>query len=281
MQQNYTIIFDRTQNYSTQEASLEELNRHRWKNGFICPKCGRDKSYQLKHRHLNECSECGCKVSPTADTVFEPTRLTLTKWFATFYLMGAGKAGILAQRLSKMTGVFWPSFYRMLRNLRQAMGNRDRGYRFKGLVEVDNAFIGGRKPSKRGLCQRRKVVIFVVEQRENGMGLMATRLVERVNSLLGQEYSRRISPESQVRTDAFCGFWVIRIGMKPIPPRRRKWMNGFPRFILSSAISRVFWRDPSTGYRIDTFRNIMTNLCSTQSQILETSATGWIAESRR
>ena len=239
------------------------MNRHRWENGFICPKCGHDKSYQLKHRHLNECTECGCKDSPAADTVFESTRLPLPKWFVTFYLMGAGKAGILVQWLSKTIGVFWPSFYRMLRNARQARGYRDRGYRLKGLVEVDNAFVGGRKPSKRVRgAEEKKSVIFAVEQRENCMGLMEVRLVGRVNSVLVQEFSRRISPESQVRTDAFCGFWVNRTGTKQRPPRRRKWMNGFPRFILSSAISRVFWQAPSTGYRIDAFRNIMTSWCS-------------------
>lgn len=263
IQQNYTIIFDRTQKYSTQEACLKELNQYRWKNGFICPRCGHDKSYQLKHRHLHECTKCGCKVSLTADAVFEPTRLPLSKWFATFYLMGTDNAGIFAQRFSKMIGVFWPSFYQMLRNLCQAMGDRDCVYRFKGLVEVDNAFVGGRKPSKRDpSAEEKKSVIFAVEQRVNGMGLMEVRIVGRVNSLLIQEFSRRISPESQVRTDAFCGFWVNRTGTKPRPPRRRKWMNGFPRFILSPAISRVFWQALSTGYRIDTFRNIMTSLCS-------------------
>ena len=30
--------------YSTQEACLEELNRCRWKSGFICPKCGHQAS---------------------------------------------------------------------------------------------------------------------------------------------------------------------------------------------------------------------------------------------
>lgn len=70
-----------------------------------------------------------------------------------------------------------------------------------------------------------KVVIFVVEQRENGMCLIAACFVERMNSVLVQEFSRRISLESQVRTDAFCGFWANRIGTKPRPPRRRMWMK--------------------------------------------------------
>ena len=82
MQQNPTNFFEWTQKYSTQEVCLEELSRHHWKGGFICPKCSHDKSCQLKYRHLHECAKCGRQVSPTASTVFEHTRLPLPKWFA-------------------------------------------------------------------------------------------------------------------------------------------------------------------------------------------------------
>ena len=44
MQRNLAKFFERTQKYSTQAACLKELNRHRRINGFICPKCGHDKS---------------------------------------------------------------------------------------------------------------------------------------------------------------------------------------------------------------------------------------------
>ena len=117
MQQNPTNFFEWTHKYSTQEACLEELSRRRWKDGFICPKCGLDKSCQLKYRHLHECAKCGRQVSPTAGTVFEHTRLPLPKWIAAIYLMGADKGGISAQPRSKMIGVSWPTAYRMLRIL--------------------------------------------------------------------------------------------------------------------------------------------------------------------
>ena len=118
MQQNPANFFDWSQKYSTQEACLEELSRQRWKDGFICPKCGHDKSYQLKHRHLHECTQCGRQVSPTAGTVFKHTRLPLPKLFASTYLVAADKGRISAQRLSKTIGVSWPTAYRMLRILR-------------------------------------------------------------------------------------------------------------------------------------------------------------------
>ena len=210
MQQNPTNFFEWTQKYSTQDACLEELNRRRWKNGFICPKCSHDKSYQLKYRHLHECAKCGHQVSPTAGTVFEHTRLPLPKWFAAIYLMVADKGGISAQRLSKMIGVSWPTAYRMLKNLRQAMGDRDRSYWLEGLVEMDDAFVGGRKPGKRGRgAEGKKPVIFAVEWREDGMGFMAARVVDRVNSEQVREFAKRISQNSEIRTDAFRSLRVL------------------------------------------------------------------------
>ena len=123
MQQNITNIFELTQKYSTREACLEELNRHRWKNGFNCPNYGHEKSNQLKHLHLHECAKYDRQVLPSAGTVFEYTRLPLPKWFASMYLMGVDKGGISAERLSRMVDVSWPTAYRMLRKLRQSMGN--------------------------------------------------------------------------------------------------------------------------------------------------------------
>ena len=73
----------------------------------------------------------------------------------------------------------------------------------KGLVKGDDAFVRGRKPGKRGRdAEGKKPAIFAVEQRENGMGFIAARLVERVNSEQVQDFAQRISPHSEVRTNA-------------------------------------------------------------------------------
>ena len=104
----------------------------------------------------------------------------------------------------------WPTAYRMLRNLRQSMGDRDRGYWFEGLVEMDDAFVGGRKPGKRGRgAEGKKPVIFAVELREEGMGFMAARVVKRMNSDQVRDFARRISPNSEIRTDALHALRVL------------------------------------------------------------------------
>ncbi len=88
MQQNPTNFFVWPQKYSTQEACLEDLSRRRYIDGFICPKCSYDNSYQLKYRHLHEWAEYGRQFSPMAGTIFELTRLLLPKWYTVDLLYG-------------------------------------------------------------------------------------------------------------------------------------------------------------------------------------------------
>ena len=136
--------------HATEKACKDTLARQRWRNGFICPKCGHPRAYQLKYRHLRQCASCHHQVSPTARTIFEYSKVPLAKWFAAIYLMSADKGGISAQRLSKMIGVQWRTAHGMLRKLRQAMGERDQTYDLNGLVKLDDAYIGGRKSGKCG-----------------------------------------------------------------------------------------------------------------------------------
>lgn len=100
-----------------------------------------------RHR-IRRCQGCDYHASPTVGTVFEITRLPLTKWFAAIYLMTADKGGISAERLRKLIGVTWRTAQLMLDKRRQAIANQDRQYvlglTMNSCVELDEAFIGGR-----------------------------------------------------------------------------------------------------------------------------------------
>ena len=62
--------------------------------------------------------------------------------------MASDKGGISAVRLSRQIGVSWLTASRMLRKIRIAMGHRDSVYRLHDLIEIDDAFIGGRCSGK-------------------------------------------------------------------------------------------------------------------------------------
>ena len=116
MQWNLSNFFEWVQMCSTQVACLQELNRYRWKNGLVCQKRRNDKSCQLKHRHLHECSKNGRQDLPTIGTAFVHTRLQLPKRFVAIYLMGFEHCRISIERFSKMVGLALPTAYRMHRH---------------------------------------------------------------------------------------------------------------------------------------------------------------------
>jgi hypothetical protein len=64
--------------------------------------------------------------------------------------MSMDKGSISALRLTKLIGVSWITAHRMLRKLRVAMGDQNRLYRLKGIIELDDAIVGGKRLNKRG-----------------------------------------------------------------------------------------------------------------------------------
>lgn len=43
------------QQFNTEEDCLVYLKKMKWPNGFICPCCGHDQSYEISARRLYEC----------------------------------------------------------------------------------------------------------------------------------------------------------------------------------------------------------------------------------
>ena len=89
----------------------------------------------------------------SSGTLLHATKLPLVKWFWAIYWVASDKGSISALRLAKLIGVTWRSAFRMLRKLRTAMGHRDTLYRLTQIIEFDDAFIGGKRPGKRGRGQ--------------------------------------------------------------------------------------------------------------------------------
>jgi hypothetical protein len=68
----------------------------------------------------------------------------LTKWFWSIYFLGSDKGSISALRLSKLIEVNWRTARLILSKLRTAMGHRDSLYRLSGVIEIDDALVGGK-----------------------------------------------------------------------------------------------------------------------------------------
>ena len=114
-----------TRRFQSERHCLETVAQIRRGEGFSCPRCGHDRAYVLKRHCIRQCSKCAFQASPTAGTLFDNTRLPLTKWFVAIYLTTADKVGNSAGRLRKIIGVNWRTARLMLDKIRRAMADRD------------------------------------------------------------------------------------------------------------------------------------------------------------
>ena len=135
--------------FGTDEACRAHLFSVRWPDGFRCRDCDGPRCYPHSKRLIYECPQCGAQNSLLAGTIFEQTKTGLSKWFLAIYMFMSSKGGISAVELGRQLGFrSQQTAFTWLHKLRHAMSVR--GAALEGRVEVDESFLGGPKPGKRG-----------------------------------------------------------------------------------------------------------------------------------
>ena len=91
------------------DKAREALELARWPNGPYCPHCGnadedliaKVEGVKKSHRAgLYYCNECKGQFTVTVGTVFERSKVPLTKWWLASHLMASSKKGISAHQIS-------------------------------------------------------------------------------------------------------------------------------------------------------------------------------------
>ena len=132
-------------------ACLEHLKEQRFPGGVTyCAKCQRDrKHYRIHGRPVYSCDHCGTQVSPMAGTIFEHSSTSLRLWYYAMYLMASTRCGIWAKQIQRETGVTYKTAWRMFRQIRSLLSERD--MQLEGsAVEVDEMYFGGKSKDAGG-----------------------------------------------------------------------------------------------------------------------------------
>jgi transposase-like protein len=192
--------------YSEEGACVAALIKMRWPTGFECPRCSGKRSWFIKGYNLFECAECHEQISVTSGTLFHASKLPLMKWFVAIYFVAMDKGGISAERLRKYIDVSWQTANLMLVKIRTAMGDQDQQYLLNGLIELDEAFIGGKTTGgKRGRGSENKTAIWVAcehDAEHKRAGYLKMKAVEKLDAVSVKTFTQEaISPEQDLRTD--------------------------------------------------------------------------------
>ncbi len=157
--------------YPDDAACLRKIMEMRYGGtDFICPACGVDsKFHRIKKRRAFACQHCGHHIYPCVGTPFEKSRTPLTNWFFTMYLMTSTRHGVAAKEIERQIGCTYKTAWRMCHELRKLMAQSDSHEPMSGHVEVDETYVGGKKPKVKdftGRGAKGKTVVFAIAERD-------------------------------------------------------------------------------------------------------------------
>ena len=136
--------------YGTEAQCRAVVEKLRWPDGFVCPLCGGQEGKWLSTRPKLQCRSCRHQVSLTAGTIFHATKLPLTSWFLAMWLIATAKNGISSVELGRRLGVKQTNAWSLKQKIMQVMAEREGRKRLDGRVEMDDPYLGGQRPGKRG-----------------------------------------------------------------------------------------------------------------------------------
>jgi transposase-like protein len=150
------------QHFSDEDKAREFLEKLRWPDGPVCPKCGEiDNAYRLepkpskKGTHVRKgvwkCGGCREQFTVTVGTIFEDSHIPLSKWLLAYHLLCASKKGMSAHQLHRMLKVTYRSAWFMAHRIRYTMTQEPLSSKLTGIVEIDETYIGGKRRHSQGL----------------------------------------------------------------------------------------------------------------------------------
>jgi ribosomal protein L37AE/L43A len=131
--------------YGSEEQCEAALVASRWPQGFACPACGSSAHGRFVRdgRRYWQCSTCRHQCSAISGTIFESTKLPLTRWFLAMHLLTQSKNNVSALELMRQLGVCYKSAWLLKHKLMEVMRLREEPRQLDGRVEIDDAYLGG------------------------------------------------------------------------------------------------------------------------------------------
>lgn len=152
--------------FHSEDKCREYLIALRWPEGVVCPRCLSKKISRVLKRDQFDCDSCRYQFSVRAGTIFHDSHLPLYKWFLALYLMGESRKGISANQIKRTLNVSYKTAWYLTQRIRESMKDGKPSL-LKGVVEVDETWIGGRNRG-RGVKNKLKNKTMVVAAIERG-----------------------------------------------------------------------------------------------------------------
>ena len=212
---NFNSLHSVASYFSNEDKCKQAIVESRWSNGdIICPYCGQ--------HHCNKrsdgrfcCSKCHKNFSEKVGTIFENTKISLTKWFLAMYLIYSHKKGISSHQLAMDIEVTQKTAWFILQKIRTLFAQDD-SIALSGDVECDEAYIGGKEKNKheskktqgtQGRSTKTKSPVFGMVQR--GGNVVAIKCDKTEVSTLLPIIGQFVAEGSTIHTDELNSYNAI------------------------------------------------------------------------
>lgn len=220
-------FFEFNKKFPTQIACINYFIKLYYSEGAKCRHCQYGKVYhRLDYPKQFDCYHCHNSFSIFKGTILEKSRTDLRKWLYAIHLFLNGKKGISGYQLQREIGVTYKTAWRMLKQIRMAMGNLE-NKEFMGLIaEIDETYVGGkpRKKNKKkddddtpknkpGRGTKKEAVVGVVDRENKKVFAQVMRKNKDGKKLTGKQLldvlNQVIRQDSIIISDEFKGYNIL------------------------------------------------------------------------
>jgi transposase-like protein len=205
--------------FTNEELAWKLLESWRWPNGPVCPKCGvvnhayyltpktgnrKTSTGSASYRRTWKCAETNCrnKFSVLVGTIFEDSKIPVSKWLMAYHLMSSAKNGISAKELERMLEISYKSAWFMAHRIRYSVEHQGDLTLMTGTVESDETYIGGRRKGKfrgdQSWRENKTPVVTLVERNGEARSLAVERVT---GDTLALNLVQNVDADAHLMTD--------------------------------------------------------------------------------
>ena len=132
--------------FPDEAAAREWFESIYWPEGRCCGHCGSTRTREASHRKMPYwCTDCRSYFSVKTGTPLANSKVPLRKWAIAIYLCMTSLKSISSMKLKNEINVSQETAWYMLHRIREAWMPNNGGPGFRGPVEVDETYFGGKR----------------------------------------------------------------------------------------------------------------------------------------